>query len=86
MNPSERVTGESQSGCVKTTSAVPAVWDGMVALISEAETTLTSSADEPPRVTFTPARKCSPRIVMVMPPVVGPLSGLIEVMPGALTK
>src|SRR5438132_9987559 len=62
---------------VTTTSAAPAAWPGVVALICVALTTLTPVAPVPPTVTVAaPVSKFVPVIVIGVPPAVRPEGGL----------
>src|SRR2546430_9183123 len=69
---------------VTTTSARPAAWAGVVAVIWVALTTLTPVAPVPPTVTVAgPVSKLVPVIVMAVPPAVGPELGLTAGTGGA---
>src|SRR3989442_1657961 len=61
---------------VTTTSATPAAWAGVVALICVALTKATLVAAVPPTVTVAVASKFVPVMVVAVPPAVGPEAGL----------
>ena len=63
------------------TLAVPAVPAGVTAVI-EVGLTTKAVATAPPMVTTEAPVKLAPVIVIAVPPVTGPLLGLIEVMVG----
>ena len=67
------------------TTAEPATPAGSVARISLADTTFTSRAGVPPTLRLTPVRKCAPLMTIEIPPVVGPLEGVTELMTGTAT-
>ena len=68
---------------VTKTLAVPAVPAGVVAVMVVELTTVTLVAATPPMVTaFGPVTKLAPVIVMVVPPVAGPVVGEILVTVG----
>jgi len=66
---------------VTTTSTTPpsAVWTGVVAAIEVLLTTVTPVAAVPPKLTVAPARKFVPVIVTPVPPVAGPVLGVMDV-------
>ena len=70
------------SGLVTTTSATPADAAGVVTAISVAEITVMPVATTPPMVTCAPSTKSVPAIAIVVPPVVGPLVGVMLVTLG----
>ena len=65
-----------------TTSAVPAAWAGVVAVIEVALTTAKPVAATPPTVTDVAPVKFVPVMVTAVPPAVGPLAGEIDVTLG----
>ena len=73
------------SGLVTTTSLAPALSAGVVAvrLVALPKTTLVAAV--PSIVTVAPLTNPVPLMVMLVPPAVGPLLGLIEVTVGAAT-
>ena len=72
-------------GVVTSTLAVPAVPDGVVAVIEVALTTVTLVAAVPPIVTAVVPVKLVPVIVTLVPPASGPLLGLMPLTVGAAT-
>ena len=68
---------------VTTTLTAPAAWAGAVAVIVVLFTTVTPGADVPPSLTVAPARKPVPLMVTAVPPVEGPVFGVIDVTVGA---
>ncbi len=68
---------------VTTTSAGPSAPAGVTATICVLPNTWTSVAGTPPTVTVDPGVKFVPVIVMAVPPVTGPWSGVSGCMTGA---
>ncbi len=68
---------------VTTTSAAPAVWEGVVAVIDVLPTTTTFVAATPPMVTVAPETNPVPPIVTDVPPAVVPELGEMVVTVGA---
>lgn len=73
------------SGFVTTTSAAPAAWAGVIAVIDVALTTATFAAAVPPIDTVAPVAKPLPVIVTPSPPPTGPEPGPIPDTLGAAT-
>jgi hypothetical protein len=65
------------------TLTAPAAPAGVAAVIFVLLTTVTAVAALPPRVTVAPATKLLPLIVIAVPPVVGPETGVTLVTEGA---
>ena len=70
---------------VTRTSIVPAAWAGAVAVIWVLLLTVKPLAAVPPKVTAVAPEKLVPVMVTVVPPLVGPLVGEMEVTVGAGT-
>ena len=68
---------------VTTTSATPAVWTGVFAVIEVEPTTVTFVAADPPMLTDAPVKNPVPDIETEVPPAVLPELGEIEVTVGA---
>ena len=73
--------GETPFGVVTTTSTIPAVLAGAVAVICES-LSITKTAVVPPKVTEVAPVKNVPEIITELPPVVNPEVGLREVTEG----
>ena len=73
------------SGVVTTTLAVPAVPDGVVAVIDVALSTVNAVTAEPAMVTAVAPMKSLPVIVTLCPPDGTPLVGLMAVAVGAFS-
>ena len=68
------------------TSTAPAAWAGVVTVAEVPPgSTDTRAASTPPKRTCIPARKPLPVSVTVVPPPMGPLSGVTEVSTGRTT-
>ena len=73
-------------GVVAVTSTAPAAWAGVVTTADVPPgSTDTSAASTPPKRTCIPARNPLPLSVTVVPPPMGPLSGLTELSTGRTT-
>ena len=71
------------SAFVTTTFTAPAAWAGVIAVIDVLLTSVTPVEAVPPRLTVAPAKKPVPAIVIVVPPLMVPELGAIEVTVGA---
>ena len=71
-----------RSGLVTSTLTAPAVCAGVVAVIVVGLLTVTFVAAVPPKLTVAPVEKFDPLIVTAVPPVVGPLSGVMPLTLG----
>ena len=71
-------------GVVTATSAAPAAWADVVAVIEVALTTVTPVAATPPMVTEVAPVRPVPVMVTEVPPVIVPLLGEIAVTVGAV--
>jgi len=72
-------------GVVTSTLAVPALPAGVVQVAEVAETTVRPVQAEPPTVMPVAPVRLAPVMVMLVPPVVGPLVGETEVTVGVAT-
>ena len=66
------------------TSAAPAAWGGVTAVIVVLLGTCTLVAGEPPKETVAPGWKLPPVKVTVVPPVMGPVIGSVPEMWGSV--
>jgi hypothetical protein len=69
-------------GVVTATSTCPAVWGGLVAVISVEESTAKCKAAADPNCTAVASERFAPLIVTVVPPAVLPAAGLTAAMVG----
>ena len=67
---------------VTTTSADPTAWAGVVAVIVLLSRTMIVAQSVPPIRTTAPLMKPSPLTVIVVPPLIEPLLGIVEVTLG----
>lgn len=71
-------------GKIKTTSTAPLVWAGVVALTVVLFTFVTEVAGVPPNSTEVTPLKLGPEITTLVPPAVGPLEGVTDVIAGPI--